>query len=319
MPFISSIRGNYRPKPTVEPEFKVTGGDEIITAGGYRIHMFTSVGDAELKIQQLRASSNTMHLAKAGGLAVEYLVLAGGGAGANAFGNNQTGGAGGGGAGGLLSGGAGLPATNYTVTVGAGATATNIFLSNSGSPSVLGSLTAVGGGGGGNDVAGAPGGSGGGSGTPGGSSPTGVTGQGFPGGFDSGNRHGGGGGAGSAGMPGDQALYYAPTVHGYGGIGAVSQISGSAVTYAGGGGAGGNDGANVPANRSGNGLGGPGGGGPGGTFSPYPGTTASRGTPGATNRGAGGGGSASDGPGGTNYIYPGGSGGPGIVIVRYVA
>ena len=54
MPFISSIRGNYKPKPQVEQSFKVTGGDEIITAGGYRIHMFTSVGDAELKIQSLK-------------------------------------------------------------------------------------------------------------------------------------------------------------------------------------------------------------------------------------------------------------------------
>jgi hypothetical protein len=47
MPFISSLRRRYDGPvtgPSTLDQFKITGGDSIITAGGYRIHMFTSVG-----------------------------------------------------------------------------------------------------------------------------------------------------------------------------------------------------------------------------------------------------------------------------------
>ena len=57
MPFISSLRKNYdAPKTGAAPleQFEITGGDAIVTAGGYRIHMFTTVGEAEFAVKQLQ-------------------------------------------------------------------------------------------------------------------------------------------------------------------------------------------------------------------------------------------------------------------------
>ena len=83
MPFISSLRKNYDVPvlgPSTEEQFEITGGDAIITAGGYKIHMFTSVGEAEFNIKQRQQTNNAMALQTAS-LDAEYLVLAGGGAG----------------------------------------------------------------------------------------------------------------------------------------------------------------------------------------------------------------------------------------------
>jgi len=256
---------------------------------------------------------------------VDYLVIAGGGGGGST-GDNI--GAGGGGAGGLRTsygstsgGGASaessltiFPATNYTVTVGSGGStipgsynATAGGDGNNGSDSVFSTITSTGGGGGGgggssnNQFNGLSGGSGGGgstwgSGTAGAATSSPV--QGYAGGAGAdatGTRVGaGGGGAGSVGY--DGGSNNTGTI-GDGGSGLAVSITGSSVTYAGGGGGG-------AGTSSGSGADGIDGGGDGGNHS------AGNGTNGATNTGSGGGGGA--GSGGT-----GGTGGSGVVILRY--
>jgi hypothetical protein len=235
---------------------------------------------------------------------VEYLVVAGGGGGAGRY---QTGGGGGGGL---------LTATGYsvvsgspiTVTVGAGgAGGPQGGDGSTGQNSVFGTITAYGGGYGGNATTGGNGGSGGG--TAPYSSPTAGKGvypgstyisaarQGFDGstGYNSSGiaRGGAGGGAGGAGASGDVYLNQ-------GGIGVLSSISGTSTGYAGGGG-GGSYG--IPPGNAYTGYGGGGGGG----LSPNR-INAESGTP---YTGGGGGGTERDGTG------VGGSGGSGIVIVRY--
>ena len=235
---------------------------------------------------------------------VDYLVVAGGGGGSGYVGE------GGGGGGGLRStvtatgrGGA-LEApvsifklSNYTVTVGPGGNggpggggtgATN------GSDSVFSSITSIGGGRGrfnggpaGNGGTGGGGAFGGGATKPGG---TGTIGQGYDGGSGSddagGNaRGGGGGGAGSAG--GNAAN--GGGAAGNGGNGVTVSITGSSVTYAGGGGGGANGGTG--------GSGGTGGGG-------------SSGSSGTANTGGGGGASSTQ--------NTGGAGGSGVVILRWL-
>ena len=225
------------------------------------------------------------------GASVEYLVVAGGGGGGSPTANNQAGG--GGGAGGVLSGmEAALCEAPCTITVGAGGDP-----DADGFDSVLGGLTAVGGGRGGLQGngpvrSGSNGGSGGGGGGTGG---LGTPDQGFPGGSGSntGNarqRGGGGGGSDGAGQnaPGNAG--------GQGGPGIEAGISGVLRFYAAGGGGGGRGDAA-----------GAGGSGVGGSGSMTPDTPA---VVGAENTGSGGGGGA----GTTN---PGAAGGSGIVIVRY--
>ena len=238
--------------------------------------------------------------------AVEYLVVAGGGG---------AGGAGGGG-GGLLQGL--LPiitGQSYTVTVGSGGNGganESTTPATQGGNSLLGSITAIGGGKGGtwysssqNAVAlGGSGGSGGGSAGQytyssyvAGAQATG--GQGNAGGSTIGSTgtpyyQAGGGGAGTVGLNANPS-----TNAGNGGAGIASSISGTVTAYAGGGGGGrasGGTDANV-------GQGGAGGGGSA--------ATTSSGTPssGSTNSGGGG--------GGTNGAATGGNGGSGIVIISY--
>jgi len=233
-----------------------------------------------------------------------YLVVAGGGGGSGYVGE------GGGGGGGLRSTvtatgrGGTLEApvsifklSNYTVTVGpggnggpagGGAGATN------GSDSVFSSITSIGGGRGrfnggpaGNGGTGGGGAFGGGATKPGG---TGTIGQGYDGGSGSddagGNaRGGGGGGAGSAG--GNAAN--GGGAAGNGGNGVTVSITGSSVTYAGGGGGGANGGTG--------GSGGTGGGG-------------ASGSSGTANTGGGGGASSTQ--------NTGGAGGSGVVILRWL-
>jgi hypothetical protein len=271
-----------------------TGGDTIMTDGTYWYHTFVSSG--------------TFTPAKA--ITCDYLVVAGGGGGS----------AGGGGAGGLRStvtatGGGGsletalsLGTSAYTVTIGAGGAGGggNTAVGASGSNSVFSTITSTGGGGGApfsnTLLNGVTGGSGGGAATRSGSPFTAGTGgsgtanQGRAGGDGpsaNGAAAGGGGGANTAGAT---ATTTNTGTGGNGGAGVATSISGSSVTYAGGGGGTGFTGST----RSSGGSGGGGAGGIYGTNNAVAGTA---------NTGGGGGGNYSD--------STGAAGGSGIVIVRY--
>ena len=167
---------------------------------------------------------------QAGGINIDYLVVAGGGAGGFSA-------PGGGGAGGFRTGTASLQtSTAYTVTVGAGGAtpSPSAGYGGNGSNSVFSSITSTGGGGGGYSAnAGRNGGSGGGggqntSGFGSGNTPSTSPSQGNNGG----GNNGGGGGASQAGATGYGA---GGTQSGKGGDGTASSITGSSVTYAGGG------------------------------------------------------------------------------------
>ena len=252
-------------------------------------------------------------------LLVEYLVVAGGGAGG--YGNSSIGG-GGGGAGGYRSsvsgessGGGGSAESAYsitagstiTVTVGAGAASqtSGSGLPSVGSNSVFGTVTSLGGGSGNhysynNQVGnyGPTGGSGGGSARRANTYGLGTANQGYRGGTqDNVNDGSGGGGAGQVGFNALVDVYA-----GNGGNGVSSSITGSAVTRAGGGGGGARENATIP------GSGGSGGGGNGGQSSSVGTGTAP--TAGSANTGGGGG-------GGGGYGNNSGAGGSGIVIIRY--
>ncbi len=296
--------GDYQPTAYVA----ATGGT-ITTSGDFKIHTFT--GDANFVVS---CGGNTK-----GSNQVSYLVIAGGG---GAGGD----GGGGGGAGGFREGkspstpytaspldaGSGLPVTaqTYPVTVGAGgAGGAQPTTGAAGSNSVFSTITSAGGGRGGGRGAAGNGGSGGGGdrGSPQAAgtgntppvSPAQGT-NGAPGGPPNGDDGGGGGGgatdAGSSNGPSGGAG------GGTGGDGASSEISGSAVTRAGGGGGG-----SSPKCVSSAGVAGAGGGGTGVTGG-------SNATSGSANTGGGGGGS-SGGPG--VPVTQGGSGGSGVVIIRY--
>jgi len=249
---------------------------------------------------------------------LEYLIIAGGGAGGYASSGAGVEASGGGGAGGYLckfnsetSGGGSvtlnsfyvIPSTNYPVTIGAGGTGTtqDFNSSNDGFPSYVGSLYAFGGGGGGKGYPAARRGGSGGGGGPrynpdGGSTGDGAAGlyaQGSNGGNWTGtagtapNAGGGGGGAGAVGSAGSSGT------GGAGGAGKASSITGSSVTRAGGGGG---------AGTTAGGAGGTGGGGAG--------SDAGTPTNGTANTGGGGGASA-------NSATVGANGGSGLVILRY--
>lgn len=258
-------------------------------------------------------------------LILDYLVVAGGGGGGNGW-NSPAGG--GGGAGGVRStvtatgGGGALEsplslalATSYTVTVGAGGTggAGGSGVKGSvGSNSIFSTITSTGGGGGGAYDSQTPtaGGSGGGaawqgsgSGSGGSASPAG---QGFAGGFNTqhgtGNQGGGGGGGASA-VGGNTGA----GTGGTGGAGVAVSITGSSVTYGGGGGGGGGE-----PNPGIAGTGGSGGGGNGGAW--VSSGTLNPGVAGTVNTGGGGGGCGGTSSSGNNT---GGTGGRGVVILRY--
>jgi len=240
---------------------------------------------------------------------VEYLVVAGGGAGGNGLGGSGSGGGGGGG--GVLADVLPVTAgTSYRVTVGAGGSAgtTNSgAVGPSGSNSVFGPITALGGGGGGGSQStlgvtlGVSGGSGGGAGRAG----TGTNGG--QGTFGQGNAGGrskmeasyyGTGGGGGAGTPGLDGKAFGG---GFGGAGIASVIRGSVAIYAGGGGG---------SSYSGSGTipGGAGGGGAGST------NTATVGGAGTVNTGGGGGAGACT---ASQNDSGAGAGGSGIVVLSY--
>ena len=234
--------------------------------------------------------------------ALDVLVIAGGG-GARW---------GGGGAGGMIYRPAFPVSPGSTIpgNVGAGGGRTTL-----GGDSAFSTLTAKGGGhggdhgpsspangnaggsGGGVGRDGGPGGSGGSGTQPGQPGESGNYGHGNPGGP---NPHGmsgwqgagGGGGAGGSGQPGSPH-HPGDESGGPGGSGRSNNITGSSVTYAGGGGGGAHPSGGRPAGSAG-----PGGGGTG--------SKGGAGTSGGTNQGGGGG-------GGTSM----GTGGPGVVILRY--
>jgi hypothetical protein len=292
-----------------------TGGT-ITCCGNYRIHTFTSDGTFCVSCAGNPAGSDK----------VDYLVVAGGGGGGGFAG-------GGGGAGGFRttypSGCAGISVSvqAYPITVGAGGagsgsggplTSTQKNQTN-GADSIFSTITSTGGGlGGTNDSPAATtpgaitpgakradnGGSGGGGArksdnfgvgnTPPTSPPQGNPGA---GGNDTDPYAGGGGGGASCAGSG-----LVPT-GGAGGAGTSNSITGSAVTYAGGGGGG------VNGTDGGGGAGGAGGGGAGSA------SISTAGGNGTANTGGGGG------SGGNASTVPcnsgGGSGGSGIVIIRY--
>jgi len=286
--------------------FTSATGGTVTTSGNFKIHTFT--GDGTFVVSQLGNSP----VAPTGGPAnVDYLVVAGGGAGQSY--------AGGGGAGGYRTtfpspgcnaGSFPITAITYPITVGGGGSAPGSFSANAGSPSIFSTITSAGGGRGG----GAPdpcgnGGSGGGGGSSAypqtagtGNTPPVSPPQGNPGGAGSTSPNGGaGGGGGGAASSGSAA---SGLNGGNGGSGSTNSISGSPVAYAGGGG-GAPQGSPSPGGTPG--TGGTGGGGTGGP----PG--GNQGTAGTSNTG-GGGGASSYGP----SSYPaGGAGGKGIVIIRY--
>ena len=297
----------------VQPAYIAATGGTITTCGNFKIHTFTGPGTFCVSCVGNPAGSDR----------VDYMVVAGGGAGGHRHGS-------GGGAGGfressgavsgcytaspLGTGVLALPVTvtGYPITVGAGA-GPNPFPPNqpggSGSNSVFSTITSAGGGGGGtNPCGGTNGGSGGGGGAdnlPGsvgsGNTPSVSPAQGKDGGvagYGAPNYGmGGGGGATAAGGTGS------PTVGGNGGAGATTSISGSSTAYAGGGGASVYQGGT-------SGTGGTGGGGTGTIGGPAP--NAANGTDGTANTGGGGGGGERSVP-----QDVGRAGGSGIVIIRY--
>ena len=237
--------------------------------------------------------------------AVEYLVVAGGGGGGYI--------AGGGGAGGLLTGLDPVPnGQTLLVTVGSGgAGGTGGAAGVSGNNSVFGAISPTGGGAGGSypSVVGAAGGSGGGaengitSGGLQGRVGQGIVNQGNAGGRSYAGSNFTGGGGGGAGTVGLTSAGSDNSAAGNGGAGIASAISGTVVTYAGGGGGAADTGGT-------GGSGGVGGGGAGGVSRGATGGTGTvNGASGTANTGGGGGGYGISGTGGT--------GGTGIVIVSY--
>ena len=312
MPFISSIRGNYR-QGNVErypaEKYEITGGDQVYTLGGYKIHMFTKTGISKLTVNYTKKYADAMGLASAAaGLSAEYLVIAAGGSGGNSSGTN---GNGGGGAGGYRAGGPAPFTTTYVqVGSGQGPVPSGGNFTNTGQPSSVGPITSQGGGGGASTqgyVPGQSGGSGGGAGVYVGNG-AGAPGQGTPGsGFSYYWTGGGGGGSGSA-APNQQ-----------GGPGTSSSITGSAVGRAGGGGGGGNS-----SEPGGDGFDG-GGRGHGQcprwfygfyTFYVEPGCN-SWGIPWGRDNTGGGGGAGSYWAPNIGWFQGSGYGGPGIVVVKY--
>ena len=263
-----------------------TGGS-ITTSGDYKIHTFT--GNSSFNVSQIGNLDAT----------VDWLVIAGGGAGGHGTS------AGGGGAGGYRTGtGHTVSVQNYSITIGAGGSySTSGTVAPSGNNSSALGYTSTAGGGGGRDAhAGGSGGSGGGGGGHNGAGGQGTSGQGYAGGY--GHRGGGGqaGGGGGASEVGDEALSVPHNQNcwgGQGGDGLASSITGSSVVRAGGG----TGGACRPN---------PGGAGGGGynanaTWGGETGRHAAAGTP---NTGGGGGGGTWDGWNGNN-------GGSGVVVIRY--
>ena len=307
-------------------QYVTATGGTVTTCGDFKIHTFTSSDNFVVSCAGNACGSNK----------VDYLVVAGGGAG-----GRDTGG--GGGAGGLrigavtvpgpssplvAPGGLAVPAQTYPITIGAGGAinCSPCAAAGSGANSVFSSITSAGGGGAGGQgntgTAAASGGSGGGAGGSGavgsGNTPPVSPPQGNDGGAKTSGTAGGGGGGGAtaAGSVGGASCRGGP-----GGSGLdVSPIFGSAPqpfyqtnvptagptacgSFAGGGGGGPRGPAFAPGHVS---SGAAGGGGDGRQNGPESGFE------GVANSGGGGG----AGPGGASPQV-GTTGGSGIVVIRY--
>jgi len=298
----------------VAPEYiAATGPDDAagVTDGNYKYHIFnaTKTGANGFSVSAVgnEQGSNT----------VEYLVIAGGGGGSGMYYG------GGGGAGGYrnsctedtysgdsssLESALSVSVQDYNVTIGAGGAEVGGYNTdgNYGNDSVFSSITSDAGGRGTTTTDGGDGGSGGGGGKAVRDGGTGTAGQGGDGGKGGGDKSGGGGGASgdggnSTGWDGVTDPDWQSGTVGAGADGLASSITGSSVTRAGGGGAGGNY------VYIASGDGGAGGGGDGGD--PNRGNTA-----GTVNTGSGGGGGNHSNIGIANM---GRAGGSGVVIIRY--
>ena len=279
------------------PEYIAATGGTITTCGNFKIHTFTGPGTF-----QVTNAGNS-----GGSDKVSYVVIAGGG-GAGGFREGKDAPTDSYSASPLATTGLTTPATSYPITVGGGgAGGAQPAAGAAGVNSVFSTITSTGGGIGGGRGAAGDGGSGGGGqrGSPqtagSGNTPPVSPAQGTNGGPggppNGGDGTGGGGGATTAGS------VNATCCGGAGGAGAISLITGTPVARAGGGGGGATP---APSTKgaAGNGGGGAGAGcGPSGLA-----------TNGTANTGGGGGGS-SGGPG--IPITVGGSGGSGVVIIRY--
>ena len=284
--------------------FITATGGTITTCGDFKIHTFTGPGTF--------CVSQTANPA-GGPNAVDYLVVAGGGSGAGQWPGADTGG--GGGAGGYRTSfpscGAGsipISVQGYPIVVGGGGAGETVVgqpgNGNNGNPSSFSTITSAGGGkGGGGQVSanansGGSGGGGsrlglGGSGnTPPVSPPQGNAGANGINGPGCSDFGGGGGGA------------VAAATNQNGGAGSSNSITGSSVAYAGGGGGAGR--------TASGGSGGTGGGGAGAGPRSGPNT----GGNGTINTGGGGGGAGSSPTSPASIGIPG-SGGSGIVVIRY--
>jgi hypothetical protein len=306
---LPAIDGSNLTGVTTPTTYMAATGGTITTDGDYKVHSFNSSGTFTVTTLGTEGT-------------VEYLIVAGGGAGGSHAG-------GGAGAGGVLMGtNKAVTAQAYTITVGAGGG----NASNGSNSSALG-LTAIGGGRGCDHTpfdAGS-GGSGGGAtfilSNSTGVAGAGTMGQGNRGGYvrwqNTGNHaSAGGGGAGDVG----ETPYHPNDMSGNGGRGAVSYITGSRLFFGGGGG-----GACHTGHAGHGGIGGGGGGACGTTVS---GSATGHsvgigggqgnndgGTPSNTAGGRGGAGGANTGGGGGGGSVSGrdlsGLGGSGIVVIRY--
>jgi hypothetical protein len=248
-------------------------------------------------------------------LTADVLVVAGGGGGGTSSGNDVSGG---GGAGGLLAHTSqSLTATNYAITVGAGGAgaATAATNGSSGNNSQFASLTAsVGGGYGAGESGsrnGGSGGSGGGGGGYTGTAGTGTAGQGNNGAAANvGGTGNGGGGGGAGGAASERTGGIGTSSYSSWGIATQTGHAVNGIAYYAGGGGGGGDARFASAIS---GLGGWGGGGD--AQNDISGAAKAR--SGIVSTGGGGGGSASSRTGSSPAWIPAGSGGSGLVIIRY--
>ena len=270
------------------PIFTVATGGTITTSGDFKIHTFT--GPGTFAVTQLgNGPTNPL----GGPTTASYLVVAGGGNGAGGYREGRD----------ITPSytaspkvapaGLTLTSTSYPITVGAGQNANT----TRGSNSVFDTITSTGGGA---MTACRPGGSGGGFPAPGGSGGDGNTPpvsppQGFPGGpAVNGQSASGGGGATEAGQPNNGPN----NPGGRGGAGTTTSITGSPLAYSGGGGGGASIAGGLtggPASPCGTGGAGSGSGKP----------VADNGT---TNRGGG---------GGSTFGGTAGTGGSGVIVIRY--
>lgn len=279
MPFFTPVGGGGLPKATVTG---TTGSPNVNTTSRPGRTIYTFNGSGSITFGQAGTCE---------------VFLAGGGGGTAGGNGNMVPGAGAGGY--VLNTSAVVPAGTFTVTVGAGAaggTSGQPIFGCAGFPSSIHTLfTALGGGQSnlGNALQVASGGSGGGS-LDSVNSGVGLVGQGNNGGRAiSGSGRAGGGGAGAVGTDTNG------TANGRaGGAGLSNTITGSSVTYCGGGGGGAGNGGSGGAGGAGGGGAGSSPSGPGGN--------------GTANTGGGGGGYSD--PGGFGP-FSGGSGGSGVVIV----